>query len=242
MKRFLVFTLVCFLPSFVYGELIVSQSPVAGGGVLRWSQLWQDPSPAGNNLDGDSVCWEDFTLDKSRAINHIEWWGNGACELGFQIEVWSQDPGTVAYQPLAVWDYGYYGSGNPPVTPAARFRVLPTDIATSVGSGGLTHYSLDLASPIDLAANDSGNPRWFIGIIGLTAQAYYNWSWAQNAAGSSHTYQFIRGGSLAGGDRFVELPEGRSLVLADATVPEPSTLLMLGLVCLGLSVGLQRRI
>jgi len=46
------------------------------------------------------------------------------------------------------------------------------------------------------------------------------WNWAQGVGGGNHTYQFIRGGTLGGGDLFAELPEGRALVLA--TAPEPS--------------------
>src|SRR5262245_19745622 len=79
--------------------MISNHQPISGGGVARWSQLWQDPGPNGNDLDGDAVCWTDFTLSARTAIDHIEWWGVGACELGFRIEFWKQDPGTVAYQP-----------------------------------------------------------------------------------------------------------------------------------------------
>lgn len=53
---------------------LVSQTPVSGGGISRWSQLWQDPGPNGNDLDGDSVCWADFTLTTAAIINHMEWW------------------------------------------------------------------------------------------------------------------------------------------------------------------------
>jgi phosphate/sulfate permease len=57
----------------------VSQNPVSGGGVSRWSQLWQDPSPAGNDLDSDAVCWADFTLSSASTIDHMEWWVPIAC-------------------------------------------------------------------------------------------------------------------------------------------------------------------
>jgi len=159
-----VFAIALALPSLAWANVLVSQVPVSGGGVLRWSQLWQDPSPAGNNLDGDSVCWEDFTVTQPTAISHIEWWGNGASELGFQIEFWPQDPNTAAYQPLAVFEYGYYGQGNPPVTPTDRFIKTRADFTASIEPDGLTHYLLDLAYPVTtLPANDGTNPHWFIG-------------------------------------------------------------------------------
>jgi len=206
---------IIILATLATAGTLVNQQPVSGGGVNRWSQLWQDPSGNGNNLDGDAVCWEDFVFAAPHSISRIEWWGNGACELGFQIEIWKQDPNTIAYQPQSVWWYGYYGQGSPPVQPVAMFRVTPGQYTTSGGPGGLTHYTLSLAAPIALAANDSVNPRWFIGIVGLTAQAYYNWSWAQDTSGSTHTFQFIRGGTAGGGDAFWNLPDGRALVLAE---------------------------
>lgn len=60
--------------------------------------------------------------------------------------------------------------------------------------------------------------RWFIGIIGLTAQAYHTWNWTQNINGSTRSYEFIRGGNNGGGDLFAMLRSGCSLVLADGTV------------------------
>jgi len=191
------------LATGAWASVIVTQNPVSGGGVSRWSQLWQDPGPNGNDLDGDSVCWEDFTLAAPTAINHIEWWGQGACELGFRIEFWKQDPGTIAYQPHGVFYYG----GDHTVTPLMRFDT--TAYTITPGPGGISHYVLDLAVPVQVPANDATNPRWFISIIGLTHQAFYTWNWAQGTGGSTKTFQFIRGE----GPQFRVLPEGRAMVL-----------------------------
>jgi len=189
------------LPVAASGTVVVDQQPVSGGGVSRWSQLWQDPGPNGNDLDGDSVCWADFVLTEPTTLNRVEWWGIGACELGFRIEVWRQDPGTIAYQPLGVFYYG----GNHSILPETRFDT--TAYTITPGPGGINHYTLDLATPIPLAANNAANPRWFIAIIGLTHQAYVTWNWAQGTGGSGHTYQFIRGE----GPQFRVLGEGRAL-------------------------------
>ncbi len=199
------------------GAVLVSQQP-GGGSVPRSSQLWQDPGPNGNDLDSDAICWEDFVLSAPASINHIEWWGAGACELGFRIEVWRQDPGTIAYQPLAVFDV----HGGNLVEPEARFVVTPADYTVSAGPNGTTHFSLDLTTPIVLPANDAANPRWFIGIIGYTHQAFYTWNWSQGIGGSNRTYQWLR----ADGGRFWSLPEGRAMVLAENA-------------CVGASIGLQ---
>jgi hypothetical protein len=195
--------------------VFTSQQPVSGGGVARWSQLWQDPGPNGNDLDGDSVCWEDFTLGVPSQINHIEWWGKGACEQGFLIEFWKQDPGTIAYQPLGVFYYG----GNHAIQPEAKFRT--TAYTVSPGPGGINHYVLDLASPVSLPANTAANPRWFIDIVGLTGLAYYTWDWSQGLGGSTRSFQFIRGGTSGGGPLFRQLPEGRAMVLSGSVLPGP---------------------
>lgn len=224
------FALVAVLafPTLSLAAIIVSQEPVSGGGVARWSQLWQDPGPGENDLDSDAICWADFTLGGATTIEHMEWWGTGASEIGFRVEFWRQDPGTIAYQPLAVFDVA---PGPSPVNPEARFTVTAADFTTSSGPGGLTHFSLDLDSPVSLAANDAANPRWFVGIIGLTAQPYATWNWAQGVGGSHATFQFLRGGIDGGGYSFRALGEGRAMLLAGTTVPEPggaSLLLALG--------------
>jgi hypothetical protein len=189
--------------SLANANVIANQPPVSGGGIARWSQLWQDPGPNGNDLDSDSVCWADFTLAAPTTINHIEWWGIGACELGFRIQFWRQDPNTTAYQPIGVFYYG----GDHTVRPEATFDT--TAYTTSPGPGGINHYILDLSTPVTLGANDATNPRWFIAIIGLTHQAYYTWDWSQGTGGSNQTFQFIRGSA----PQFRRLGEGRAFVL-----------------------------
>ncbi len=139
------------LPTLASAQIIASYQPVSGGGVSRASQLWQDPGPNGNDLDGDAVCWTEFVLTAPASINHIEWWGTGASELGFQIEFWPQDPNTIAYQPLGVFYYG----GNHNIRPTARFQT--TSYTTTAGPGGILHHSLDLATPVLLPPNDAGN-------------------------------------------------------------------------------------
>jgi hypothetical protein len=147
------------------------------------------------------------------------------------VEIWPQDPGTIAYQPLGVFSVG---PGPSPVTPTARFRITLSDLALTAGPGTLTHFSLDLASPLSLAANDPANPRWFIGIIGLTAQAYVPWNWAQAEAipGTGHTFQWVRGGYDGGGAAFRSLGDGRAMVIA-GVVPEPASSLLIALGTLG---------
>jgi hypothetical protein len=84
------------------------------------------------------------------------------------------------------------------------------------GPGGISHYAADLPTPINLAANSSSNPRWFIGVIAHTHSAFATWNWAQGIGPSSRSYQFVRGST----DYFFrQLPEGHALILADNVQP-----------------------
>jgi len=209
-------------------EMFANQAPAAGGGVGRWSKLWVDPLGQ-NNLDGDAICYEDFVLANPSQIDHIEWWGDSVPDLGFQIEFWKQDPGTIAYQPWAVFR-------ETVATPEAAFTT--TNFTFAGDPTNTIHFSLDLASPISLAANDATNPRWFVAIIGLTDVPYLEWLWSQGLGGSSQTFQFVRGGNEGGGDLYRRLGDGRAMVLSGNAVPEPLTLAVLGL---GSALVLRRR-
>lgn len=57
-----------------------------------------------------------------------------------------------------------------------------------------------------------------MGVIGLTAQPYVQWKWAQGIGTNLHCYQFIR----ASGFIFWTLPEGRAIVIGDNSVACPA--------------------
>lgn len=182
-----------------------NQQPATNGGITRWSTLWVDPTGQ-NDLDSDSMCFEDFLLSGPAQINHLEWWGDSIPNKGFQLEVWKQDPGTVAYQPYAVWR----GAGGLP-----NWHKTITIFNSSWDSRGMYHFTYDLTTPFNLAANDSTNPRWFLAVIGLTDVAFLEWNWSQGLGGSTQTMQWIRGG----GNRWYHLAEGRAMVIGGNSLP-----------------------
>jgi hypothetical protein len=233
MKVRLAFVSLAMIASAIaQATIFTNQPPAPGGGTLRWSKLWVDPSGQGNDLDGDAICYEDFVLTTAAAINHIEWWGDAPPNHGFQIEFWKQDPGTIAYQPYAV----FRSIGAQP-----QYATTTTAYAFSITPGSVGHYSFDFASPIALAANDVVNPRWFVSIIGLTDVAYLEWNWAQGTGGSNNTFQFVRGGNEGGGDQYRVLGDGRALVLSGSAVPEPAAWAVLGIGLLSLIRPRKRR-
>lgn len=214
---------------------LASQAPVDGFAVSRWSKLWQDPD---NDLDGDAVTWQDFQLSAPASIDRLEWWGYwdpGANPLGFTVEVWRQDPSYFGYRPEG-WD-AYVGDSDK--QPVASLQLPPGRVSVELAPGGhetwqgpvtLMHYTVELSRPIELAANDAANPRWFIDIVGLTDTPWAEWNWWQGSGPSHNSFQFIRGD----GYTFWTLPEARAIRLTSA-VPEPaaSALLLSGLLGLG---------
>lgn len=189
-------------------DIISLQTPAPGGGIMRWSKLWVDPSGQGNDLDGDAICYADFVLRGPATLRQLEWWGKVVPDQGFQLEFWRQDPGTIAYQPLAV----FRSQG---ALPEAEFVV--TSFTSEPDPSGTVHYSVNLPTPVVLAANTPANPRWFVAVIGLTSIPYWEWTWAQGLGGSNATFQFIRG-YAGGGDRFFLLGDGRAMkIVGDLT-------------------------
>ncbi len=206
----LVIGLALLAVSAVDAGTIVNQQPVVGG-TMRESHLWVDPGPDENDSDLDTVCWTDFTLTVPKTINHIEWWGTGVSELGFRVEIWKQDPNTIAYQPLGFF---YYGSAFPQPVPTIMFET--NAITQTAGPGGLTHYSLEVPVPFTLPANTPQNVRWFIGISGSSHQYLAAWKWARGSGGSNTTARWLHGSA---GPVFQVLGEGRALVIGDTSLP-----------------------
>ena len=130
------------LPSITSGAVLVSQSPVSGGGVSRSSQLWQDPGPGGNDLDSDAVCWQDFTLTHCNSDQSHRVVGNRRQRAWIPnrvLETRSQDNRLSTFGTILLWRGPYHPS---------RATGLHSDPPTgSAGPGGLTHYVVDLAAP-----------------------------------------------------------------------------------------------
>lgn len=204
---------------------LINQPPLANGGVFRSSQLWVDPGPNGNDLDTDAISYSGFVLPQTSTITRVDWWGKGVHEIGFHLEFWRQDPGTVAYQPLGV----FRDAGASP----DAFRFVTQYQTEAVGS--FFHHWVDLAQPVTLAGNDSSNPRWFLSVIARTSVVNQTWDWAQGTNGTG-TFYWIRGAHM-----FFSVGDPRAFMLTGNPVPEPASLVALAVGLAGVYARKRRR-
>ena len=174
-------------------SLVYEQPMVAGGGVLRPSQLWIDPSGQ-NDLDSDAIAWEDFELLQNSSISKVRWWGQAAPPLGFRIAFYNQDPGTVAMQP------DIFGQGSGPITEDVylSYSAFPA-------GAGLYRFEVNLVAPVALSANT----RYFVSIVGRTPIPWATWEWAEGAGPQTGGFWWQRGAHM-----YFHLPEDRAVSLA----------------------------
>lgn len=172
---------------------VYDQPMAAGGGTLRPSQLWIDPTGQ-NDSDNDAIAWEDFELTQSAYITRVRWWGEAAPSLGFSISFFYQDPGTIAVQP------DIFAPGSGPI----REEFITSFSQSSVG-GGLYRFEADLAAPLYVPANS----RRFISILGQVPLSYVSWRWAASSTGPNGTFWWQRGLHM-----FFHLGESRAVSLA----------------------------
>jgi len=172
-------------------DTLLSRPMTAGGGVMRSSSLWVDPTGE-NDSDNDSIAWASFTLPLAGTVSAVKWWGQAPPSVGFWISFHNQDPNTVASQP------DIFRVGAEPIGEEEFASVS----ATGVG-GGLYQMSVNLAAPLHFEADT----RYFVSIVGLTPQPWPTWSWAQSPVGTS-TFWWVRGAHMyysLGDARAVEL-------------------------------------
>jgi hypothetical protein len=174
------------------------QPPAAGGGILRNSQLWIDPTGQ-NDSDNDAIAWEDFQLAQDAVVTSVRWWGESAPSLGFQVSFFHQDPNTVAVQP------DMFAAGSGPIGE----EVVTSAVQTQV-SPGLYQFEANLATPVFCAANT----RYFVSVVGRTPISYLAWRWASSPIGPNGTFWWQRGLHM-----YFHLGESRAVSLGTLWAP-----------------------
>jgi hypothetical protein len=171
---------------------VFSQTMAPGGGILRTSSFWADPSKQ-NDSDSDSLAWAKFTLEHTTTITRVRWWGQAPPASGFELSFWEQDPNTVAVQPHIV------GEGSGPIS-----EQLFASVSAIPAGGGLYQFTVDLPEPVTV----TGGERYFLAVKGLTPQPFITWSWAQGV-GTGSTFWWSRGAHM-----FFNLGEARAMELS----------------------------
>lgn len=174
------------------------EQPMApNGGTLRNSQLWVDPTGQ-NDLDSDSIAWEDFALPQTTTITKVRWWGETAPPLGFEISFFHQDPNTIAVQP------DIFAAGSHPIS-----QDVYTNFTQVSAGGSMYQFEVTLVAPLQF----DGLTRYFVSIVGLTPIPYATWNWASSPIGPNGTFWWQRGMHM-----YFHLPESRALTLEGTPV------------------------
>ena len=165
------------------------QPMAPNGGILRPSQMWIDPSGQ-NDSDTDAQAWEDFQLPQTTTITRVRWWGETAPTLGFTIEFWNQDPGTIAVQP--------------DLFSGAFSEDIYTSFTQTSAGGSMYQFDVTLVTPLQF----DGLTRYFVSVVGLTPIPYATWNWAASPIGPNGTFWWQRGLHM-----YFHLPESRAMGL-----------------------------
>ncbi len=166
----------CLAGTAVGQTPVFTQPMMPGGGTLRTSSFWVDPTGE-NDSDLDSQAWEDFMLTQAATVTRVRWWGQAMPPLGFEVLFFNQDPNTIAKQP------DIFGEGSGPIAE----EYFPVPAVQSVG-GGLYEFTVDLTLPISFEKDT----RYFVSVVGLTPMPSATWAWAQGE-GAGSTFWWSRG-------------------------------------------------
>lgn len=192
-------SLLCLSAVAAAQNVVYDQPMAAGGGTLRQSQFWIDPSGL-NDSDNDAIAWEDFQLPQDTVITHVTWRGDVAPPLGFKISFFNQDPNTIAVQP------DIFAAGSQPIS-----QHIYTSVAQTSAGGQLYRFDVDLVAPLTFQANT----RYFISVVGRTPVFAGSWRWAASSSGPNGTFWWQRGLHM-----YFHLGESRALTFEGSFVTQ----------------------
>ncbi|MCY3003656.1 MAG: hypothetical protein NTV21_17810 [Planctomycetota bacterium] len=150
---------------------LYQQPATPGGGNHYKSTVWIHTS--GADFENDAIAWDDFELPTDQLVTRVRWTGTDSLAMGFQIEIYHEDPlSSVADPDLAVSD-------QPPIS--SQTVASYSQVQVFSGAYSLYEYEADLPTPIFCAANT----RYHLSIFARAPTTAINWSWSQSPVGSN---------------------------------------------------------
>ncbi|NLF54403.1 MAG: PEP-CTERM sorting domain-containing protein [Thauera phenolivorans] len=222
--------------------LAASLLPAVASATVLYEQAPIDDGESYESVVSSSLqSADDFTLSNTQWVGGFDWWGVEAATEAFLIRIFDTTEGGAS--PVFACGYGVVGCG-------LTVDVTPTTLLDS-WTYPIFRYSVDLADAFEAAANT----RYLLSIsnedelsatvqpadITVEAPDYANWYWLSGGAGDDGS-SYLR----AGDDQdWIESPPDFAFAVrgvAESTpVPEPASLMLLGVAGLGAMFATRRR-
>jgi hypothetical protein len=175
------------------------------------------PTPA------NATTFDNFTLGASSTIRNVGWVG------GFLASVVNTN--SITSFTVTFYNDSSGAPGSVLTTNTISGNAGQTFVGTDFFSDNVFSYNANLPTPVTVSA---GKQYWLSVVANLSAGGTFQWGWENSSTGDGTGYQSFGGGTPGA------ITSDSAFTLSDTTVPEPSTLTLLGLGS-ALMVGRRRR-